>query len=358
MHTTASRARSLVGCLFLAASVSACGGAEPLIDEAFEPGEPGDAVATPETDTRAAALTGLPAAVGYGRATTGGAGGTVCHVTGLGDAGPGTLRDCATRSGATWVVFDLSGDISLRSMIGVASDKTIDGRGRKVRIRGYGLRIAGVRNVILENLLFDDGAGSNEDAIQIIDGAQNVVVDHCTLSDFTDGLLDITRGATDVTVSWNRFTDHDKVMLIGASPGDTGDTVIRVTLHHNAFIDTTQRHPRLRYGRVHALNNYFKNWKSYGIGASQEGQVLSEANIYEAGKNRTAVQAQVGDDPKPGRVRSSGDWKLGGASVQERDASKVWNPRDSYPYTAEKADAALRTRVSTGSGWQTTPFPL
>lgn len=305
-----------------------------------------------------AALTALPTPIGFGRATTGGAGGAVCRVTSLEDSGAGTLRDCATRAGSHWVVFDRSGDINLRSMISVAANKTVDGRGRKVRIRGYGLRIANVRNVILENLIFDQGAGDNEDAIQIIDGAQNVVVDHCSISRFTDGALDITRGATDVTVSWNRFFDHDKVMLIGASPSDTGDTVIRATLHHNAFIDTVQRHPRLRYGRVHALNNYFKNWRSYAIGASQDGQVLSEGNIFEPGSNRTALQTKVGDDPRSGRARSSGDWKLNSASVAEREADKVFKPRDTYAYTAEKADSGLRSRILSGSGWQDTAFPI
>lgn len=331
------------GCL----SIFACGGEEPPDLDVVSVGEALTATIAP-----------LPAPVGFGRATTGGAGGTICHVTNLGDAGAGTLRDCAGRAGSVWVVFDLSGEIILKSMVNVASNKTIDGRGRKVRLKSYGLRLYKVKNVIIENLQFEDGAGDNEDAIQIIEGTQHVVVDHCSLTNFTDGLLDITRHATDITVSWNRFYDHDKVMLIGASVEEAGDSVIRVTVHHNAFIDTVQRHPRLRYGRVHAFNNYFKGWDSYAIGASQDGQVLSEANIFEAGGNRTALQTKVGDDPRYGLARSTGDWKLNGATIAQRDSTKVFNPRDTYTYTAEKADSALRSRLSSGTGWQLTASPL
>ncbi len=57
-----------------------------------------------------------------------------------------------------------------------------------------------------------------------------------------DGLLDITNGSDLITVSYNRFEDHDKVMLIGSTNnpnrGDRGK--LRVTLHHNLFEDMGQ----------------------------------------------------------------------------------------------------------------------
>lgn len=296
-------------------------------------------------------------AVGYGRNATGGFGGAVCMVSNLADAGAGSLRACAESPGPLWIRFAVSGDINLGSMIQVASDKTIDGRGAAIRIRNRGLRLSAVRNVIIHNIRFDDGGGENEDALQIINGTQDVWVDHVTFEDFTDGLLDVTVGATNVTVSWCRFRDHDKVMLIGSSVDHVEDEAIRVTLHHNWFDGTNQRHPRLRYGKVHVFNNYYRSWGAYGIGASQRGEVRSQRNIFEAGGNRDAITTQVGDDPEAGRVRSDNDRRVNGASISEREADAVFEPGDDYPYVMEAADDALRDRIRGGAGWREVAGP-
>ena len=52
-----------------------------------------------------------------------------------------------------------------------------------------------------------------------------------------DGECDITNGSDLVTVSWNRFTDHDKTMLIGGS--DSASASDRNRLR----ITTTSRAP-------------------------------------------------------------------------------------------------------------------
>ena len=185
--------------------------------------------------------------VGYGSKTTGGLDGTTCHVTNRNDSGAGSLRACTQTSGARWIVFDIDGAVYLKSNIQVPSNTTIDGRGRTVRIQGSGLNLSGVSNVLLVNLIFERGNGGDDnDAITIRNGTHNVWVHHCSFSDYGDGLIDIKEAATDITVSWSYFTNHDKVMLISASTKDTQDDVIRVTLHHNWFKDTKQRHPRLR----------------------------------------------------------------------------------------------------------------
>lgn len=80
---------------------------------------------------------------------------------------------------------------------------------------------------------------------------------------------------TDSQISATRcyFSSHDKTMLIGADPTHTGDRCIRVTIHHCFFDGTRQRHPRLRFGKVHLYNNYTRNWGIYAICASVEAQV-------------------------------------------------------------------------------------
>ena len=70
------------------------------------------------------------------------------------------------------------------------------------------------------------------------------------------------------------FLQHDKTMLIGSDPSHIGDRCIRVTIHHCFFDGTKQRHPRVRYGKVHLYNNYTRNWGIYAVCASVESQVL------------------------------------------------------------------------------------
>jgi pectate lyase len=63
-----------------------------------------------------------------------------------------------------------------------------------------------------------------------------------------DGLLDVTRGSTAVTISNNWFRDHDKVMLLGHDDGYVRDRNMRVTLAFNRFgPNCKQRMPRSDY---------------------------------------------------------------------------------------------------------------
>jgi pectate lyase len=295
--------------------------------------------------------------VGFGRGAKGGSGGPLCDVTNLDDAGTGSLRACAEASGARWIRFKVSGTIKLKKDIRVASFKTIDGRGATITIAGYGLLLSNVQHVIILNLRFDDGSSSAEDAISITSKARHIWIDHVHLEEYPDGLIDIKRESTDITVSWCRFEDHDKVMLIGHSASHTVDTVIRVTLHHNYFRRTTQRHPRLRFGKVHAFNNYLYQWKSYGMVSCMKGELLSEHNIFEAGSAKDAIRSSC-PDPDRGYVESRRDWQLNGATVDEYKTSKVFDDKKPpYGYTLQTANSSLRSAISSGAGRRTVAFP-
>ncbi|XP_044974078.1 pectate lyase 4-like [Hordeum vulgare subsp. vulgare] len=202
------------------------------------------------------------------------------------DDGPGSLRDGCRRQEPLWIVFDVSGTIRLASGLRVSSHKTVDGRGRRVTLSGKGLLLRECEHVILCNLEVEGGRGHDADAVQIKPGSRHVWVDRCSLRDFADGLLDVTCGSTDVTVSRCRFSAHDKAVLIGASSGHVGDRRIRVTIHHCLFDGTRQRQPRVRFGRVHLYNNYTRGWGIYAVCASVESQIVSQCNIYEAGEKK------------------------------------------------------------------------
>lgn len=77
------------------------------------------------------------------------------------------------------------------------------------------------------------------------------------------------------------FGQHDKTMLIGADSSHVTDRCMRVTIHHCFFNGTRQRHPRVRFGKVHLYNNYTRNWGIYAVCASVESQVsMNERNLH------------------------------------------------------------------------------
>jgi pectate lyase len=222
---------------------------------------------------------------------------------------------------------------SARIRMRVPDNTTIVGMDRRATIRGAWLDIRGSssarrQNVIIRNITFEDvydcfpawtpsrnpdgtwtgtGAWDSEyDAISLRE-SERVWIDHNEFRDVDtidstlpvhfgakyqihDGLVDITNASDRVTVSWNRFVDHDKTMLIGSSdnaPADVGR--LRVTLHHNLFYNVGQRAPRVRYGQVHVYNNYYRapdpalHSYSWGVGVQPEpvaSGIYAEQNFF------------------------------------------------------------------------------
>ena len=213
-----------------------------------------------------------------------------------------------------------------RARIRVGSNTTIVGLGKNARLRGVWLDVRGTptvagsrSNIIIRNITFQDtydcfpqwsptdGSLGNwnalYDSISLRD-ADHVWIDSNTFEDrrtadelqpiyfgvlfqVHDGLLDITNASDLVTVSWNRFRNHNKTMLIGSSDTALADRFkLRVTLHHNMFDNVGQRTPRVRFGQVHVYNNYFKirgnsNYLySWGVGI--ESAIYAENNFFEA----------------------------------------------------------------------------
>lgn len=296
------------------------------------------------------ALAGLVHDVrGFAEGTVGGAHGCVYHVTDLGDAGDGTLRAGLERGGPWWIVFDVDGTIELNSPIEVTSDKTVDGRGAAIEIRGRGLLIenASVSNVIVENVIFGGGDG---DAIAVYRGPSSIWIDHCSFSAWGDGQVDITEAATDVTVSWSYFHDHEIGMLVGARPDATEDALIRATIHHNRFERVDERSPRARFGKVHVANNLFVDWGGYAIGASQRSEVAADSNIFVAGRNKIAIRDIVGSDPEHGSVRTTGAWLLEGATALQTNPDSVFLPEDFYDLELDPANTTLRAKLEGHAG--------
>jgi pectate lyase len=298
---------------------------------------------------------GFATVAGYGLATTtGGAGGPVVTVSTT-----AAFLDYINRPGP--YVVQVSGTIPLPrgtsdGMHPVASHKTILGLGATAALTGGGLTIGlpvddditapppgAVHNVIIRNLRI---SGASDDLINVQMFSHHIWIDHNDLSEGDDGAVDIKRGSDLVTVSWNRFHDHDKTLLLGHDDDNAAQDAgrLRTTYHHNYFDGSDQRHPRVRFAPVvHVYNNYFRD-NSYGIAATNDAGLFVEGNYFVSVNN-------------PGRVDFSGPL---GRMVQRDNIlvdcnhaievrGTVTDPRTFYPYAADSA-ASVPTVVPAGAG--------
>ncbi len=224
----------------------------------------------------------------------------------------GPLEEARARSAANQ---------SARVRINVGSNKTIAGL-PGAALNGVFLRLDGVSNVIVRNLELQDsrdcfpvwsptdGDTGNWNAAYDniwIRNSNHVWVNRNTFTDADnpdsgqplyfgrpyqvhDGQVDITNGSDLVTVSYNRFTNHDKTMLIGSTntPGvDVGR--LRVTLHHNVFDASVQRAPRVRFGQVDVYNNLYRipvaDPYEYSWGVGVQSAIYAENNYVALGRD-------------------------------------------------------------------------
>ncbi|KAH1076037.1 hypothetical protein AAZX31_19G019100 [Glycine max] len=269
---------------------------------------------------------------GFGRRATGGLGGPIYVVTDNSDDDmvnpkPGTIRHAVTQRGPLWIIFQRSMMIKLNQELMISSDKTIDGRGANVVFRdGAGLTIQFVNNVIIhgvriKNIVPKEGGmirdsynhvglrtKSDGDAISIF-GASNVWIDHVSLSNCADGLIDVIQGSTAITISNCHMTKHNDVMLFGASDSYSGDKIMQITVAFNHFGQgLVQRMPRCRWGFVHVLNNDYTHWMMYAIGGSSGPTILSQGNRFIAPNNNAAKLITHRDYAEP-QVWKNWQWQ-------------------------------------------------
>ncbi|KAL3523758.1 hypothetical protein ACH5RR_016592 [Cinchona calisaya] len=132
-------------------------------------------------------------------------------------------------------------------------------------------------------------------------------------------------------------------MLIGADPSHVGDRCIEVTVCHCFFYGTRQRHPRVRFGKVHLYNNYTRNRGIYAVCASVESQAADK------------------DEARSGLIRSEGDLFLSGAQgllLAGVGEESMFHPSEFYPVrTLESASDSLKAALQICTGRQSIPLP-
>lgn len=193
----------------------------------------------------------------------------------------------------------------------VSADQTKDNSGI--------LYVKRCNNIIIRNLIFEGPGAYDVDGWDnvTIDACNNVWVDHSEFRDGVDGNFDIKNIADYITVSYCKFSylkppkaggpggsdDHRFSDLIGSGDGATADRGrLRVTFARCWWAQgCVARMPRVRFGKVHIVNNYFSSTVSKScVQAGFEADLLIEANVFENVKvpvdlmanNSTAVQVK------------------------------------------------------------------
>ncbi|CAL0324429.1 unnamed protein product [Lupinus luteus] len=280
-------------------------------------------------------------AIGFGRNAIGGRDGRYYVVSDPGDDDPvnprpGTIRHAVIQDRPLWIVFKRDMVITLKQELIMNSFKTIDARGVNVHI-AYGacITIQFITNVIIHGLHIHDCKPTGNamvrsspshygwrtiadgDGISIF-GSSHIWIDHNSLSNCADGLIDAIMGSTAITVSNNYFTHHNEVMLLGHSDTYVRDKQMQVTIAYNHFGEgLIQRMPRCRHGYFHVVNNDYTHWEMYAIGGSANPTINSQGNRYLAPQNPFAKEVthrvDAGDQWKGWNWRSEGDLLLNGA---------------------------------------------
>lgn len=214
-----------------------------------------------------------------------------------------------------------SADQKLRGAVRLPANTTLLGIGSNAGFVNANVHVAGVEQVVIRNLHFrnpcdvgpvwdpNDGPKGNWNSLFdsiTVSASRHVWIDHNSFSDAPqtddtlptengmlrqchDGALDINQGADLVTVSYNRFAQHEKNTLVGSSDKAAADEGrLRVTFHHNLYEHVASRAPRVRFGKVHLFNNYHAGDRKhaayaheYSVGVGKQAAIVSHNNAYD-----------------------------------------------------------------------------
>lgn len=317
------------------------GGWKPNPDQ-----RPGAPETTTDVEPYAAAPLGWASVEDLGQAGT----------TGGGDTPPVTVTTfdqlALAVAGTAPGVILLAASVTGKMKIG--SNKTLRGMPGVVYTGHIG--IDGSVNVIVRDLTVvgynctdDPDCQSGDDAMTIDSRAHHIWIDHCDISDGSDGNLDVASAADYVTISWTKFWysgfrvgGHQFSNLIGSSDNATSDLGhLRVTFHHNWWAEGVgERMPRARFGQIHLFNNlYTAAPNSYCVGLGHNANILIEDSVYS--RVSTPVETRGFSNAESVLGQFANLYEDGTFPVPDFGSMPVFDPP--YSYSLQPADAVEGT---------------
>ncbi|HKP63369.1 MAG TPA: polysaccharide lyase family 1 protein, partial [Polyangiales bacterium] len=287
--------------------------------------------------------------LGYGQATTGGGTKSPQSVATL----PAMQAAVDAYSGSGGLVLQYTGKFDFKSIPDPCTQHTRDAQKLEIKNKSdvtilgadgsaanFGIHIAGsTSNIIIRNMTIGLLPGGGDSDMISLEGMssgapKNVWIDHnelfSSLADCPgagdtafDGMIDIKKGADNVTISYNHMHDHHKMSLNGYSDDD--DMTRHVTFHHNVFENIGSRTPLQRHGYSHVLNNLLSKVLVSGINVRMDGYALVEGNHFDQVKNPVTSR----DSPSAGYWDLRNNNLAGPADVAQGNAFGItWSDGD------------------------------
>lgn len=301
-------------------------------------------------DLRQAKIPAFPGAEGGGMYTFGGRGGKVLTVTNLNDDGPGSFRWACEQGGARIVVFNVSGNIILKTPIIVRAPYiTIAGQtapGEGVQISGESFQVD-THDVIVRHMRFrrgnthvwyrEDSFGGNP--------VGNIMIDHCSCEwgldeniSFYRHMFDLHDGKPKRKVPTVNVTIQNTISAkaldtwnhaFGSTIGGENSSFMR-----NLWADNTGRNPSIGWGGVfNFVNNVVYNWVHRTADGGEYSTMSNFINNYYKPGPLTPKNTPIGyrivksesrsnklfDYPQYGRIYATGNIVEGNERVTKNN---------------------------------------
>jgi pectate lyase len=247
-------------------------------------------------ETPASTELAFPGAIGWAAHTPGGRGGKILKVTTLAASGPGSFAEAANTRGPRIIVFEVGGVIDLDKESVRIKEPFLTVAGQTAPSPGVtfirGGLLIDTHDVVIQHIRVRPGeaghakkSGWEIDGMSTLQGARNIIVDHCSFSWAIDENLSVSGkffegGKTPEDwrrVASQRVTFSNNIIAEGLSQSTHGkgehskgtllmDNSSEILIYGNLYANNVNRNPEIKGGTFAAvINNFIYNPRGTAI---------------------------------------------------------------------------------------------